>query len=341
MSLVSGVTALATRVALECSAIWTALAGKADDSAVVHTTGTETINGAKTFGTAPNVPVGSLLTHPVRRDDARLTDARTPTSHNHAGADINSGTVAYARLPIGTAASTVAAGDDSRITGAVQTSRTVTGTGALTGGGDLSANRTLDVGTGTITGTHIAAAVKDPAAGTAGLRTLGTGAAQAAAGNDSRLSDARTPVAHNHAGSDINSGTVAYARLPVGTAASTVAAGDDSRLVDARLWTDTPRTGSASTSVSIDGAAAGDFDLTCTGNTTITPTGTPNGRTLVITCYASGGARTPTIASGVPMSEGITTRALVIPSGGKGRYVLRYSSLGTAGWSLDSAFLVG
>jgi hypothetical protein len=38
------------------------------------------------------------------------------------------------------------------------------------------------------------AALKDPAAATAGLRTLGSGAAQACAGNDSRLSDARPPT---------------------------------------------------------------------------------------------------------------------------------------------------
>lgn len=38
-----------------------------------------------------------------------------------------------------------------------------------------------------ITGAMIAAAIKDAAAGTASLRTLGTGAAQACAGNDSRL----------------------------------------------------------------------------------------------------------------------------------------------------------
>jgi len=45
-----------------------------------------------------------------------------------------------------------------------------------------------------ITGAMIAAAIKDPAAGTYGLRRLGTGAAQACAGNDSRLSDTRTPT---------------------------------------------------------------------------------------------------------------------------------------------------
>lgn len=37
----------------------------------------------------------------------------------------------------------------------------------------------------------------DAAAGTGSLRTLGTGATNACAGNDSRLSDARTPTAHN------------------------------------------------------------------------------------------------------------------------------------------------
>lgn len=36
------------------------------------------------------------------------------TSHTHAGADIASGTVAYARLPVGQVANTVAAGDDAR-----------------------------------------------------------------------------------------------------------------------------------------------------------------------------------------------------------------------------------
>lgn len=49
----------------------------------------------------------------------------------------------------GTGAGTVAAGDDSRITGAVQTSRSVASGAGLTGGGDLSADRTLAVGAGT------------------------------------------------------------------------------------------------------------------------------------------------------------------------------------------------
>jgi hypothetical protein len=44
--------------------------------------------------------------------------------------------------------------------------------------------------------TSMASSIKDGTSGTPSLRTLGTGAQQAAAGNDARLSDARTPTSH-------------------------------------------------------------------------------------------------------------------------------------------------
>ncbi len=122
--------------------------------------------------------------------------------------------------------------------GAVPTSRTISAGTGLTGGGDLSADRSLAVSYGTSVGT-------------------------AAQGNDSRLSDARTPTAHatSHAtaGSDpvspasigavstaraINSGTgltgggdlSADRTLSVsyGVSAGTAAQGNDARLSDAR-----------------------------------------------------------------------------------------------------------
>jgi hypothetical protein len=152
MSLVSQVSALATRLATEFndvrSEVAASLAGKADtsalaakatDSAVVHLAGAETVSGVKTFSAAPSVPAPSAAGNPIRHDDSRLSNARTPTAHKtthatggtdalapadigaaasvhaHAGADITSGTVAYARLPVGVTASTVAAGDDIRL----------------------------------------------------------------------------------------------------------------------------------------------------------------------------------------------------------------------------------
>jgi hypothetical protein len=59
-----------------------------------------------------------------------------------------------------------------------------------------------------------------PAATTSTLGgvTYGTTAGTACQGNDSRLSDARTPTSHVHAASDITSGTIATARLGSGTA---------------------------------------------------------------------------------------------------------------------------
>ena len=50
------------------------------------------------------------------------------------------------------------------------------------------------LGTGSVTGTALSSTVKDAAANVASARTLGTGALQAAAGNDSRLSDTRVPT---------------------------------------------------------------------------------------------------------------------------------------------------
>lgn len=52
----------------------------------------------------------------------------------------------------------------------------------------------IKVAIGGITDTEVAAANKDGAAGTASMRTLGTTATKACAGNDARLSDTRTPT---------------------------------------------------------------------------------------------------------------------------------------------------
>ncbi|MBS4103282.1 hypothetical protein [Tsukamurella paurometabola] len=213
---------------------------------------------------------------------AYILSKAAPVVHTHSAADVTSGTLDVARIPVGTAAGTVAAGDDSRITGAVPSSRTVSAGTGLTGGGDLSANRSFAVSYGTTSGT-------------------------ACQGNDSRLSDARTPTAHQHSGADITSGTVPYGRLPVGTAASTVAAGNDSRITgavqsgDSRL-TDARRSlgptvesvASSSTPTPAISSASHQYNLTAlaAGATFGAPTGSPvDGGTLMLRIKDNGTAR--------------------------------------------------
>ena len=77
----------------------------------------------------------------------------------------------------GTTSGTVAAGDDSRIVGAVQTSRTISAGTGLSGGGTLASDRTLSVSFGNTAGT-------------------------ACEGNDSRLSNSRPP--NGNASGDLN-----------------------------------------------------------------------------------------------------------------------------------------
>lgn len=122
---------------------------KANDSAVVHLTGNETIAGQKTidsgsgnqwiFNQPPQVAVGSLATHAVRRDDSRLTDARTPTAHVHAGGDITSGTIAAARLPlVPNPPVALTYGTAPTIDASLGNYRTMTMTGDATVGGTVS-----------------------------------------------------------------------------------------------------------------------------------------------------------------------------------------------------------
>lgn len=161
----------------------------------------------------------------VASTDPRLTDARTPTSHasTHAAAGSDPVTLAQSqvtnlttdlagKVPTTRTVNSKALSSDISLTasdvGAAPTTRSISAGTGLTGGGDLSADRTLAV-------------------------TYGTTAGTAAQGNDSRLSDARTPTAHktSHqsggsdelalAGSQITSGTVAVARLGSGTPDST------------------------------------------------------------------------------------------------------------------------
>lgn len=183
----------------------------------------------------------------VTTSDARMTNARTPLAHTHPSSDLTDKAVALGvasldgaghvptpQLATGTADSTTyLAGDGTwkttpstsgtpadasptvkgivqlagdlagtaasptvpGLTGKVATSRQVIAGTGLTGGGDLTADRTLTV-------------------------AYGTSATTAARGDDTRLSDARTPLAHTHNATDVNAGVLAVARIGSGTPAA-------------------------------------------------------------------------------------------------------------------------
>lgn len=60
---------------------------------------------------------------------------------------------------------------------------------------------------------------------------------QVAKGDDGRLTDARTPTAHNQDANTITTGTLAIGRIPTGTTSTTVPLGNDSRFSDSRTPT--------------------------------------------------------------------------------------------------------
>lgn len=169
------------------------------------------INGVETAGllAAANAQATADAAAVKAQNLADLTSASS--------ARTNLGLGGAAVLAVGTTAGTVAAGNDSRIVGAVQDTRQILAGTGLTGGGTLAADRTLTVAYGTSSttaavgnDTRITGAVQNTRQVLAGTgltgggdlsadRTLtvayGSTGTTACVGNDSRLSDTRTPTA--------------------------------------------------------------------------------------------------------------------------------------------------
>lgn len=137
---------------------------------------------------------------------------------------------AYASPAVVIAAGTVAPTEYQGVKGVVRSVNGGTGAvvvdaasvGADPAGTAASAISALGLGT--------AATKNVPATGDAS-------ATEVVKGDDTRLSDARTPAAHNQAASTITSGTLDIARIPTGTTSTTVPYGNDSRFTDARTPT--------------------------------------------------------------------------------------------------------
>lgn len=166
-------------------------AGAADDTNVVHTSGDETIAGVKTFSSSPIVP-----TPTVSGQVANKTYVDTVASSG--APDATPTTKGLVQLT-GDLGGTAGAPTVPGLAGKAATATTITAGTGLTGGGDLSANRTISA-------------------------NFGTGAGTIAQGNDSRITGAEQTtnkgVANGYAG--LNSSTVVpTAQLGSGTADTT------------------------------------------------------------------------------------------------------------------------
>ena len=149
----------------------------------------------------------SRIVGAVQSGDSRLTDDRTASGLRTASGIVATSTATAPSVgQVLQATSGTAASWASLPAGVLPTRQVIAGTG-LTGGGDLSADRTLTV-------------------------AYGTSSTTACVGNDSRLSDSRAPT--GAAGGGL-SGTYPNPSVVYGTSSTTACVGNDSRLSDSRV----------------------------------------------------------------------------------------------------------
>lgn len=171
--------------------------------------------------------VGSWLTV-VATNDARLSDARTPTAHGHTWADITGEPTTLAGYGI---TDGQPLDSDLSAVAALAATGLVTRTGAGT-----AAARSIAAGTA------ISVTNGDGVAGNPSIAvSFGTTGTTACVGNDARLSDARTPLAHNQDASTITTGVMAPTRLGSGTPSA------GKYLDGTGAWTDLPAGGTINT----------------------------------------------------------------------------------------------
>jgi hypothetical protein len=132
------------------------------------------LTGKPTLGTSADKNVGTGAGTVTAGDDPRLSDSRPPTVHSHPATEIN----------------------DS----------TAVGRSVLTAADAAAARAAIGAGSSSFDGTYASLTGK-PTLGDAAAKNTGTTAGTVAAGDDSRLSDSRTPTAHTHIATEISDST--------------------------------------------------------------------------------------------------------------------------------------
>jgi hypothetical protein len=184
-------------------------AGGAADNAVVHTTGTESVAGVKTFTSSPVVPTPTVS---IQAANKSYVDATAS-----AGApDASAGTKGLVQLAGDLAGTGSAAAAPVISAGAITTAKLATG--AVT---------TSEIANGTITATDISASA-------AIARTqLDSGTQTSLSKADTSEQAANKGAANGYTPLD-GSSKVPIANLPTGATSSTVTIGNDARLSDSR-----------------------------------------------------------------------------------------------------------
>jgi len=188
------------------------------DEGVLATAGASTGRSLLGLGGAATLNVGTTAGTVAAGNDARLSAARTPTAHTHAAANITDFAAAVAAVSPEeivehlAAADFPATGNASLLYIATDTSRAYRWVGSqyaevgptsISGGGG---SYTLPNATTTTLGGVIIGTGLGVSSGTASV-TYGATAGTACQGNDSRLSDSRTPTSHAH-GNITNAGAI-------------------------------------------------------------------------------------------------------------------------------------
>lgn len=190
-----------------------------------------------------------------------LTDLYAAISHAHAGTDITSGTIATARLSVGTTTGTVAAGDHTHAGAGAHTHAESDVTNLVTDLAGKSATSHVHAGTDITSGTVASARLN-----------VGTASGTVAAGD------------HVHAAADTTSGTFAVARIPTGTSGSTVALGNHTHPVDPAVVIL-----SDGSTIAIDATLGERFKVVLTGDHTLgNPSGAVDGQMFLVELVQDG-----------------------------------------------------
>ena len=210
--------------------------GITDAASSTHVHGNVTSDGK--IGTASGLPIvtgasgvlqagsfGTAAGTVCQGNDSRLSNARTPTAH--ASTHVAGGSDAFAQGGISQTqvSSTLGYPDLSGDVGYLMQGQNSLASDLAGKASDnhVHGNVTSDGKIGSTSGLPVVTG----ASGVLQAGSFGTAAGTVCQGNDSRLSDARTPTSHVHAAGDITSGTIATARLASGTAnSSTYLRGD-------------------------------------------------------------------------------------------------------------------